>query len=602
LRDSLSIFDWKVFGNWVIIENLENSTQTDSMERDFIQLKGVKVHNLKNISLRIPKNKLVVICGISGSGKSSLAFDTIYAEGQRRYLESLSSYARQFLGGLKKPEVEKIEGLSPTVAVNQATISTNPRSTVATITEIYDYLRLLFAHVGRPFCPICGNPLVSQTPHEISQKIFDMAKSGWVSIFAPVISGRKGEHHGVLEEIYRDGWPQVRIDGILYPIEEALEKKLAKNKLHNIDVLIDRVSLKNYFRKQKAKPKTKNEKEAYQAREKKIKNIIKEEKERILESTKKGLEMGRGRIIVVWPNQKKNTEIIFSKFLTCPKCDFSFPKIEPRLFSFNSPYGACPVCQGLGKLLKVDETLILNPDLTINEGAILPWFSLSRFSRRSLGVSYQKWQIEELAEAYNFSLDIPFKNLNKEIQNIILYGDKSGRTNFEGVIPRMERIYHETDSEYIREEIAKYMREVVCPECKGARLKKEALAVKVAGKNIEQIVSLSIKEAKKFFQEFLEGLSENEKKIAKPLQKEILKRLQFDNNCQYDEKDSIGKRYRRQDAIGTPFCITVDHDSIADNSVTIRYRDDMRQERISIDDIEKIVNEKVSMRRLLEKL
>ncbi|MCD6115073.1 excinuclease ABC subunit UvrA [bacterium] len=498
------------------------------MEKDFIELKGVKVHNLKNISLKIPKNKLVVICGISGSGKSSLAFDTIYAEGQRRYLESLSAYARQFLGGFKKPDVEKIEGLSPTIAVNQKTISSNPRSTVGTITEIYDFLRLLFTHIGKAYCPNCGREVTSQTPHQIAEKISHFAEMGWVSIFAPVIVGKKGEHRGVIEEIAREGWPQVRIDGILYPIEEAKNKTLDKNKFHNIDVLVDRISLKNFkILNLDDKKKTKQERKALAKRNKKLKQILKEEKERILDSTKKALEIGRGRISVVWQEGNKTKEETFSQLLACDKCGISFPKIEPRIFSFNSPYGACSYCQGLGKLLKVDPKLIINEDLSLAEGAILPWFSLSRFSLRSLSVPYQKWALEELAEELGFSLNTPFKKLPKQIQEIVLYGDTSGTTNYEGVIPKMERLYHETESEYIREEISKYMTEIVCPRCNGARLRKEALSIKIAGKNIYEVCLMSAKESIKFFESLPKNLSQKDETIAKPLLREILKRLRF---------------------------------------------------------------------------
>ena len=501
------------------------------MEKDFIELKGVKVHNLKNISLKIPKNKLVVICGISGSGKSSLAFDTIYAEGQRRYLESLSAYARQFLGGLKKPDAEKIEHLSPTIAVNQKTISVNPRSTVGTITEIYDYLRLLFAHIGKPYCPICGKEVSSQTPHQIAKKIFEIALSGWVSIFASVVERKKGEHKGVIEEIAREGWPQVRIDGILYPIEEAKEKTLDKKRFHTIEVLVDRINLKEYkkcLEEDLTKKKlSKREKEAFSNKKKKIKHLLKEAEDRILDSTKKGLEIGRGRIKVVYQRQKETKEEIFSQLLACPKCGVSLPKIEPRLFSFNSPYGACDYCQGLGKLLKVDPKLIINESLSLAEGAILPWYSLSRFSLRSLGVPYQKWQIEEVAEEFGFSMTKPFGNLKKEHQEIILYGDTSGRTDWEGIIPRMERLYHETDSDYIREEISKYMVEVICPKCKGARLRKEALAIKIDKKNIYQVCSMPISKALEFFKSLPKKLTPTQQKIAQPLLKEIQRRLNF---------------------------------------------------------------------------
>ena len=501
------------------------------MQNEYIELKRVKVHNLKNISLKIPKNKLVVICGISGSGKSSLAFDTIYAEGQRRYLESLSAYARQFLGGLKKPDAEKIVNLSPTIAVNQKTISANPRSTVGTITEIYDYLRLLFAHIGKPYCPICGKEVSSQTPHQIAKKIFEIALSGWVSIFAPVIERKKGEHKGVIEEIAREGWPQVRIDGILYPIEEAKEKTLDKKKFHTIEVLVDRINLADYKKlldkNLTQKKLTKKEKEALSNKKRKIKHLLKEAEDRILDSTKKGLEIGRGRIKVVYQRQKETKEEIFSQLLACTKCGVSLPKIEPRLFSFNSPYGACNYCQGLGKLLKVDPKLIINDNLSLAEGAILPWYSLSRFSLRSLGVPYQKWQIEEVAEEFGFSMTKPFGKLKKEYQEIILYGDTSGRTDWEGIIPRMERLYHETDSDYIREEISKYMVEVICPKCKGARLRKEALAIKIDKKNIYDVCLAPISKALEFFKTLPKKLTQTQQKIAQPLLKEIQRRLNF---------------------------------------------------------------------------
>lgn len=499
------------------------------MEQEFIELKGVRVHNLKGINLKIPKNKLVVVCGISGSGKSSLAFDTIYAEGQRRYLESLSAYARQFLGGLKKPDIDRIEGLSPTIAVNQKTISSNPRSTVGTITEIYDYLRLLFAHIGKAYCPKCSRPVSSQTPHQISEKIYNMALNGWVSIFASVISGKKGEHKGIIEEINRDGWPQVRIDGILYSTEEAQAKTLEKNKAHNIDILVDRTTLKEYqIISLSSKESTgKKEKQAISRRNEKIKQILKEEKERILDSVKKGLEIGKGRISVVFSHNDNVKEEIFSQLFSCSKCDISFPKIEPRLFSFNSPYGACDLCQGLGMLLKADPNLIISPSLSINEGAILPWFSLSRFSLRSLNVYNQKFAIEELARRYNFSLNEPFSKISEKNQNIILYGEISEKTNYEGIISRMEKVYHETDSDYVREEISKYMQKITCPKCHGARLRKESLSIKIKNKNIYEVALSSINENLKFFKELPQILSFSEQKISQPLIREIIRRLHF---------------------------------------------------------------------------
>ena len=498
------------------------------MQDDFIELSGVKVHNLKNISVKIPKNKLVVICGISGSGKSSLAFDTIFNEGQRRYLESLSSYARQFLGGLKKPDVEKISGLSPTIAVNQKTISSNPRSTVGTLTEIYDYLRLLYSHIGIAHCPKCGKPVSSQTPEHIAQKVYESALKTSITVISPVISAKKGAHQGVLEEIYRSGWPKIIIDGITYDAAEAKDKILDKNKAHTIGVPIDAFDLRRYAKnpsplgrsetttKQK-KGISKTEKEALANKKKKIESILREEKERILAAVKKALEMGKGKIIA---GQS------FSSRFCCSECDISLPDIEPKIFSFNSPYGACSTCQGLGKLAKVNEALILNPRLSLNQGAILPWFSMGRWSLRTLGVPHQKWSLQNLAEKENFSLDEPFGNLPDPIRQLVLYGGKS-HASYEGVIPRMERTYRETTSEYLRQEIAKYMSEIECSSCRGARLSPEALSVKIGEKNIHQLCALPVAEEIDFFKQLPQNLPQKEKEIAAPLLREICKRLNF---------------------------------------------------------------------------
>jgi len=491
---------------------------------DFIELTGVKVHNLKNINVKIPKNKLVVVCGISGSGKSSLAFDTIFQEGQRRYLESLSSYARQFLGGLKKPDVEKISGLSPTIAVNQKTISSNPRSTVGTLTEIYDYLRLLFAHIGAAHCPKCGKPVSSQTPENIAQKVYERALKTSVAVIAPVLSAKKGAHQGVLEEIYRSGWPKIIIDGITYDAAEAKDKALDKNKAHTIGVPVDVFDLRRYADNPpqsrsggKRKIISKTEKEALATKKKKTENILKEEKEQILAAVKKALEMGKGKIIAGRP---------FSRHFSCPECDISLPDIEPKIFSFNSPYGACPACQGLGKLAKVNEALILNPRLSLNQGAILPWFSMGRWSLRTMGVPHQKWTLQNLAEKEGFSLDEPFGNLPEHIRRLVLDGGKS-RENYEGIIPRMERAYRETTSEYLRGEIAKYMSEIECSSCRGARLSPEALSVRIGGKNIHQLCAMPVAEEIDFFKRLPQDLLQKQKEIAAPLLREICKRLNF---------------------------------------------------------------------------
>jgi len=498
------------------------------MENDSIELTGVKVHNLKNISVKIPKNKLVVICGISGSGKSSLAFDTIFQEGQRRYLESLSSYARQFLGGLKKPDVEKISGLSPTIAVNQKTISSNPRSTVGTLTEIYDYFRLLFSHIGVAHCPKCGKPVAAQTPNRMADRIYSHALEGETTVIAPVVDGKKGLHQGVLEEIYRSGWPRIIIDGINYSIEEGKDKILEKNKSHTIGVPIDMFDLAKYAAEVKIDKKriSKTEQEALAQKKKKMESVLKEEKERLLAAVKKALEMGKGRITASYKIGKTEKIEAFSSHFSCADCNVSLPDIEPKIFSFNSPYGACKVCQGLGKLAKVNKELVLNPRLSLNQGAILPWFSLGRWSLRSLGVPYQKWSLQNLAEREKFSLDEPFQNLPEHIQALVLHGDAK-HPDFEAIIPRMERTYRETTSEYLRSEIAKYMSEIDCSACNGARLSPESLSVKVGEKNIHELSSMPVRDEIAFFKGLQNNLPEKQKEIAESLLREICKRLSF---------------------------------------------------------------------------
>ncbi len=496
------------------------------MKNDFIKIKGAKIHNLQNINLDIPKNKLVVVCGLSGSGKSSLAFDTIYAEGQRRYLESLSSYARQFLGGLKKPDVEKIEGLSPTIAINQKTISANPRSTVGTITEIYDYLRLLFARAGTSYCPNCNIPIQSQTSQQISQKIIDLAdKYKEILILAPVIFQKKGEFKGTISQIVQSGWPEIKIDGIIYSASEAESLNLEKTKKHTIEVVVDKISLRPFLEKiSLAKSLSKLEKQALKKKNKRLKSIISEEKSRLLESVKKGLEIGKNSIIIEAKNGKEKKIFNFSTLFSCPKCGFSMPKIEPRLFSFNNPYGACPVCQGLGKKMEVEESLLLNPDLSIAQGAIFPLERLSRFGRRSFGVNALKWQISEVLEKYGHSLNTPFKELKDKAKKEILYGNE----DFIGVIPRLEKIYYTTESEFVRHEIGKYLIEKPCPVCHGARLKPEALAVKIAGKNIYEVSLMPIDKLVRFFEKnVLASLKGSKLKIAQPIVNEIINRAKF---------------------------------------------------------------------------
>lgn len=448
-----------------------------------IKIRGARVHNLKNVSLDIPKNKLVVITGISGSGKSSLAFDTLYAEGQRRYVESLSAYARQFLGVMDKPDADSIEGISPAISIDQRKAAHNPRSTVGTITEIYDYLRLLFARVGIPHCPKCGEVVSKQTIDQIVEQVLKMKGKKEITILGPVVRGKKGEHQGVLEEIQKAGFVRVRIDGIVHRTEEALARALDRQKKHNIEVVVDRLVLEKGL-----------------------------DKSRLVDSLETGLKLGKGAVMV--------NNLIFSENFACEKCGISLPEIEPRIFSFNSPFGACPACQGLGEKLEVDPKLVIpNPNLTIAEGAIFPW---ARASHKVGRQGYFFWKLSDLAKRYKFSLDVPVKELSKKTIDLVLYGEG----NFEGVIPSLERRYHETDSDYARQEIEQYMIERQCEKCQGKRLKEEVLAVTVGGKSIDQVVETPIDKILKFFQtENVRHPMSN--KISQPIIKEIINRLQF---------------------------------------------------------------------------
>jgi len=498
--------------------------------QDYIKIRGARVNNLKNIDVDIPKNKLVVITGISGSGKSSLAFDTLYAEGQRRYVESLSAYARQFLGIMDKPDVDKIEGISPAISIDQRKASHNPRSTVGTITEIYDYLRLLFARIGVPHCPKCGKLVTRQTIDQITGQILKLPKNTEIAILGPVVRGKKGEHSGILEEIRRAGFVRVRVDGIIYRLEEVLEKTIDRKKKHDIEVVVDRLILDKSL-----------------------------DKSRLIDSLETALKLGKGIVVVlVQPtidnlqltiNRKKKRNInsqvsnvkcqmsedfVFSEHFACEECGISLPELEPRLFSFNSPYGACPACQGLGEKLEVDPKLVIpNPNLTIAEGAIFPWAHASHKIGRQ---GFFWWKLQNLAENYNFSLDLPIKELSKDIVDLVLYGEtiiskskklksKTKNSSYEGVVSWLERRYHETDSDWAREEIEQYMIEKKCEVCQGKRLKPEVLAVTVAEKSIDQIVETEISKVKDFFAKII--LKHNENKIAVPIIREIINRLQF---------------------------------------------------------------------------
>jgi excinuclease ABC subunit A len=466
------------------------------MQNDFIIIHGAKVHNLKNINLKLPRNKLIVVTGLSGSGKSSLAFDTIYAEGQRRYVESLSSYARQFLEQLQKPDVEHIEGLSPAIAIEQRTAGGNPRSTVATQTEIYDYLRLLFARIGQVSCYQCGQQIDRQSAQEIVGKIMGLSTGTAIQILAPIVRGRKGEYKEIFNQIQKSGFVRCRVDGKIY--ELPTEIKLAKFKVHNIEVIVDRLVVKPEIKK------------------------------RLVDSVETALRVGKGIIVVT--RSSDNEDWVFNEQYACSKCGISYFEVEPRNFSFNSPYGACPECNGLGMKLEFDTDLVIpDKNKSINEGALEPW------KRGGRGyILYYRWLIRELSYAMKFDLDTPFKNLPKGIQEAILYGTRelAGGKPFEGVIPHLERLFRQTDSDYLKEEITRFMSSLACPLCKGARLKRESLAVKINGKNIWEVTQMSIKDAHRFF--IALGLNEQQKLIAHQVLKEIIQKLQFCINVGLD--------------------------------------------------------------------
>lgn len=476
------------------------------MAMEHIVVKGARAHNLKNIDVTIPRDQLVVVTGLSGSGKSSLAFDTIYAEGQRRYVESLSAYARQFLGQMDKPDVDAIEGLSPAISIDQKTTSRNPRSTVGTVTEIYDYLRLLFARVGRPTCPTHDIEITSQTIEQMVDRIMEYPERTKLQVLAPVVSGRKGSHVKVLEDIKKQGYVRARIDGDILDLSEEIE--LEKNKKHSIEVVIDRIVVK----------------EGISAR--------------LADSLETALKLGEGRVIIDVIGEE---ELLFSEHHACPHCGFSIGELEPRMFSFNSPFGACPGCDGLGSKLEVDVDLVLpNHDLTLKQHAIAPWEPTSS--------QYYPQLLESVCHHYGIDMDVPVKDLPKHLLDKVLYGSEGEeiyfryendfgqvRENyipFEGVISNIERRYRETSSDYIREQMEKYMAQQPCPTCKGNRLKKESLAVLVDRRHIGDVTKLSVQDAYDFFTTL--QLTEKEMKIANMILRELQERLGFLNNVGLD--------------------------------------------------------------------
>ncbi len=472
------------------------------MVNNKIIIKGAREHNLKNIDLEIPRDQFVVFTGLSGSGKSSLAFDTIYAEGQRRYVESLSSYARQFLGQMEKPDVDLIEGLSPAISIDQKTTSRNPRSTVGTVTEIYDYLRLLFARIGIPHCPQCGKEIKKQTIDQIVDHIMKLPERTKIQLLAPIVRGRKGEHRKVLESLRKAGYVRVRIDGLIYELSE--EVNLEKNKKHSIEVVVDRLVVKDNIEK------------------------------RLTDSIETVMELSKGLLLV---DVIDGEELTFSQDFACPDCGISIGEIEPRLFSFNNPFGACPSCMGLGSKLLIDPELIIpNPNLSILEGAITApgWNSIDKTG------SYARSFFEALSRHYHFDLNTPFKDLDEKIKDIILYGSRGEKIKveyenargkgsyvyvFEGIIPNMYRKYSETSSEFMKQEYESFMSNHPCHDCGGARLKPEALAIKLGGKNIAQVADMSVLEVRKFLEDL--ELSDMQKAIGKQILKEINARIGF---------------------------------------------------------------------------
>ncbi len=507
---------------------------TNKNGQNVIRIRGARVHNLKNIDVTIPRDKLVVITGLSGSGKSSLAFDTLYAEGQRRYVESLSAYARQFLGLMDKPDVDQIDGLSPAISIDQKSTSHNPRSTVGTVPEIYDYLRLLFARVGTPHCPTCGREVQKQTIDQIIKRVLGLPKNTRILILAPVIRDKKGEHKHVIAEIQKSGYVRLRYDSAVMSIEEALDLDVDKQKKHTVEVVVDRLSISE----------GENEKAAHS------------DKSRLADSLETALDLGNGLVtvqIVDEQGKEKGDPLLFSEHFTCPYDTIDLPPIEPRNFSFNSPHGACPECSGLGTKLEVDPDLVIpNKRLTLAQGAIRPW------SRTSSSQTWFFRILEAVAAKNSFSMNTPVAQLTKKQLDMVLYGTgeetynvnnpyETGKvrafyTTYEGVIPNLDRRYKETESEYMRSELERYMRISPCPACQGKRLRPEVLSVTVSNRSINTVVALTIDEALEFFRGLAGDadvasvipLDARKMEIVRQVLKEIVNRLQFLMNVGLD--------------------------------------------------------------------
>ena len=482
-----------------------------------IIIKGAKVHNLKNVSLKIPRNKLVVVTGLSGSGKSSLAFDTLYAEGQRRYVESLSSYARQFLGIMEKPDVEKIEGLSPAISIDQKTTSRNPRSTVGTVTEIYDYIRLLYARIGVPYCPNCGKKIEKQSIDQIIDKVMEIPEGTRLQVLAPVVRGRKGEYRKELEGYRKEGFIRARIDDEIYDLSDEIS--IDKNKKHQIELVVDRLVMKEDIRSRLA--------ESIETALKNASNLVV-----ISVIPKDGQDFSKFGGI---KKKDGSIEILFSSNYACPDCGFSFPELTPRMFSFNNPYGACPDCLGIGYLMKIDEDLIIpDKDKTLYDG--VKAFGSSTMKK---GETMAKMYFESIGRHYGVDIKKPIKKLPKEFLDKILYGTdepidfeyessygvRRFTTPFEGVIPTLERRHSETKSQGMRDFYEMYMSNLDCPTCKGSRLKKEILSIKIGDKNINDLTEMSINRIQEYLRNL--DLSEKDKMISELILKEIDKRLQF---------------------------------------------------------------------------